>query len=175
MALLVRTWNLFHGNALPPGRRAYLREMIELVTADDPDVVCLQEVPGWALGRLDAWSGMQALGAIAAPPRIGRRARSSDGGSPSSTTGSSARPSPARGSRSSCAAAAAPRGPPARRHGIAAHSTKPVGPNRVLLGVELEGGIYVGDFHVTGGEVAQEQFARVVDLAEGDTVVLAAT
>ena len=45
--------------------------MIELVTADDPDVVCLQEVPVWALGRLEAWSGMGVVGAVAAPPRLG--------------------------------------------------------------------------------------------------------
>ncbi len=29
-AVLVRTWNVFHGNTVPPGRRAHLREMIEL-------------------------------------------------------------------------------------------------------------------------------------------------
>ena len=31
--MLVRTWNVFHGNTYPPQRRAFLREMIELVTA----------------------------------------------------------------------------------------------------------------------------------------------
>src|ERR1700745_1402766 len=70
MALLVRTWHVFHGNAVPPERRAYLREMVELVTADDPDVVCLQEVPAWALGRLEGWSGMRVTGAVAAPPLL---------------------------------------------------------------------------------------------------------
>lgn len=49
--MLVRSWNLFHGNTLPPQRHAYLDEMVELITADDPDVVCVQEVPAWALGR----------------------------------------------------------------------------------------------------------------------------
>ena len=63
--MLVRTWNLFHGNTVPPGRKAYLREMVELVTADKPDVVCLQEIPAWALGRIGDWSGMQALTARA--------------------------------------------------------------------------------------------------------------
>ena len=161
MALLVRTWNLFHGNALPPERRAYLREMIELVTADDPDVVCLQEVPAWALGRLEAWSGMQALGAVAAPPRLG----SAELGRWITELHHGILRSAVTGEGLAILVA--------RRHGVAAHPTQPVGPNRVLLGVELEGGVYVGDFHVTGGEVAQEQFARVVDLAEGDTVVLA--
>jgi endonuclease/exonuclease/phosphatase family metal-dependent hydrolase len=70
VALLVRTWNLFHGNAVPPERRGYLREMVRLVTADEPDVVCLQEVPVWALRRLAAWSGMAAAGVVAARPRL---------------------------------------------------------------------------------------------------------
>jgi len=49
--VLVRSWNLFHGNTWPPQRRAFLDEMIALATEDDPDVLCAQEVPGWALGR----------------------------------------------------------------------------------------------------------------------------
>lgn len=70
MPLVVRTWNLFHGNALPPARRAYLREMIELVTADGPDVVCLQEVPVWAVSQLGRWSGMSVTSAVARRPRV---------------------------------------------------------------------------------------------------------
>ena len=69
--LLVRTWNLFHGNTKPPGRAAFLEEMVRLVTADEPDVVCLQEVPVWALGRLGQWSGMTTVGDVAARPRLG--------------------------------------------------------------------------------------------------------
>jgi endonuclease/exonuclease/phosphatase family metal-dependent hydrolase len=65
VALLVRTWNLFHGNASPPGRRSHLRAMVELATEDGPDVLCLQEIPVWAVGSLGAWSGMQAFTAIA--------------------------------------------------------------------------------------------------------------
>jgi endonuclease/exonuclease/phosphatase family metal-dependent hydrolase len=56
--VLVRSWNLFHGNTLPPDRHSHLEEMIRLVTADRPDVLCLQEVPLWALSRLPRWSGM---------------------------------------------------------------------------------------------------------------------
>ncbi len=70
MELLVRTWNLFHGNTQPPERRAYLQEMVELVTADAPDVVCLQELPVWALSRLERWSGMTAVTAVARRPRV---------------------------------------------------------------------------------------------------------
>ena len=72
MALLVRTWNVFHGNAVPPERRAYLERMVRLATVDRPDVVCLQELPVWSLRRLAEWSeGMAVVPAIAAPPRLG--------------------------------------------------------------------------------------------------------
>jgi endonuclease/exonuclease/phosphatase family metal-dependent hydrolase len=71
LALLVRTWNVFHGNAKPPERRGFLEQMVKLATADRPDVLCLQEVPVWALGRLEAWSGMRAFGAVAARPLLG--------------------------------------------------------------------------------------------------------
>jgi len=66
--LVVRTWNVFHGNANPPRRSGHLRRMVELVTVDAPDVVCLQELPVWALARIDDWSGMQRFDAIARPP-----------------------------------------------------------------------------------------------------------
>ncbi len=71
MRLLVRTWNVFHGNTVPAGRRAFLQEAVRLVAEDDPDVVCLQEVPVWALRRLEDWSGMQVFPAVGAPPRLG--------------------------------------------------------------------------------------------------------
>ena len=69
--MLVRTWNLFHGNTSPPGRKAYLREMVELVAADKPDIVCLQEVPVWALDRMGEWSGLQALVSRTKHPKLG--------------------------------------------------------------------------------------------------------
>jgi endonuclease/exonuclease/phosphatase family metal-dependent hydrolase len=62
--VLVRSWNLFHGNTVPPQRRAFLDEMMRLATADDPDVLCAQEVPAWALGNFD-------IGDVAARPAIG--------------------------------------------------------------------------------------------------------
>lgn len=71
MPLLVRTWNLFHGNTVPPGRADRLEEMVRLAVSDGPDVLCLQEVPPWALERLDEWSGMVAVGEVAARPRVG--------------------------------------------------------------------------------------------------------
>jgi endonuclease/exonuclease/phosphatase family metal-dependent hydrolase len=69
--LLVRTWNLFHGNADPPERRGFLREAVALAATDEPDVLCLQELPTWSLARLGDWSGMTALGDVAARPMIG--------------------------------------------------------------------------------------------------------
>jgi endonuclease/exonuclease/phosphatase family metal-dependent hydrolase len=68
MELVVRTWNVFHGNADPPRQAGYLRRMIELVAADGPDVLCLQELPVWALPRIDDWSGMQRFDAVTRPP-----------------------------------------------------------------------------------------------------------
>jgi endonuclease/exonuclease/phosphatase family metal-dependent hydrolase len=62
--VLVRSWNLFHGNTKPPQRRAFLDEMLQLATLDDPDVVCFQEVPAWALGKF-------TLGDVAARPMLG--------------------------------------------------------------------------------------------------------
>jgi endonuclease/exonuclease/phosphatase family metal-dependent hydrolase len=65
VAVLIRTWNLFHGNALPPERHSFLAEMLALATRDGPGVLCLQEVPVWALPRLAEWSGMRAFPAVA--------------------------------------------------------------------------------------------------------------
>jgi endonuclease/exonuclease/phosphatase family metal-dependent hydrolase len=70
--VLIRTWNLFHGNTVPPGRVNLLEEAVRLAASGDPDVVCLQEIPVWALEYLDDWSGMVALGATAARPLLGR-------------------------------------------------------------------------------------------------------
>ncbi len=46
-------------------------EMVRLASADRPAVLCLQEVPVWALGRLDNWSGMPAIGTVAQRPSVG--------------------------------------------------------------------------------------------------------
>ena len=69
--MLVRTWNVFHGRSHPPGRRLFLESMIRLAVEDRPTVLCLQEVPPWALQRLGEWSGMTVFGEVAAPPSIG--------------------------------------------------------------------------------------------------------
>jgi endonuclease/exonuclease/phosphatase family metal-dependent hydrolase len=69
--MLVRSWNLFHGNTLPPGRRSHLEEMIRLATADRPDVLCLQEVPLWSLPHLPHWSGMTERHVVTRRGRLG--------------------------------------------------------------------------------------------------------
>jgi endonuclease/exonuclease/phosphatase family metal-dependent hydrolase len=68
--LLVRSWNLFHGNARPPDRRSRLEAMVRLATSDRPGVLCLQEVPPWALRRLPGWSGMSARWVVTREPRL---------------------------------------------------------------------------------------------------------
>ncbi len=69
--MLVRSWNLYHGNTSPPGRASFLEEMVRLASADSPDILCLQEVPAWALDRLAAWSGMTAVADLAQRPTLG--------------------------------------------------------------------------------------------------------
>ena len=70
-AVLIRSWNLFHGNTLPPRRHDELETMVRLAAEDEPEIVCLQEVPPWALERLGAWSGLQVFAAVAARPSLG--------------------------------------------------------------------------------------------------------
>jgi endonuclease/exonuclease/phosphatase family metal-dependent hydrolase len=69
--VLIRTWNLFHGNTKRPQRHAFLKEMVGLAVADDPDVVALQELPAWALTRVGEWSGYTAVPALAERPTLG--------------------------------------------------------------------------------------------------------
>jgi endonuclease/exonuclease/phosphatase family metal-dependent hydrolase len=72
--VLIRSWNVYHGRSHPAGRRGYLRAAIELAAADDPDVLCLQELPLWSLPRLEAWSGMHAFRARTKRAPFGTRA-----------------------------------------------------------------------------------------------------
>jgi endonuclease/exonuclease/phosphatase family metal-dependent hydrolase len=62
--VLVRSWNLFHGNTSPPQRRGFLDEMIARATLDSPDILCVQEVPAWALDRF-------TVGDLASRPPLG--------------------------------------------------------------------------------------------------------
>ena len=75
LRLLVRSWNLYHGRTHPKSSTLHLEQMVRLVTADAPDVVALQEVPLWAVKRLDDWSGMSASWAMTMPALLGPFAR----------------------------------------------------------------------------------------------------
>jgi len=45
--------------------------MVRLASGDGPEVLCLQEVPAWALPRLADWSGMTVVGDVAQRPTLG--------------------------------------------------------------------------------------------------------
>jgi endonuclease/exonuclease/phosphatase family metal-dependent hydrolase len=75
VGLVIRTWNLYHGRTHPKTGQTYLDQMVRLASLDAPDVVALQEVPLWALGRLEGWSGMRAVWAVAVPNLLGPVAR----------------------------------------------------------------------------------------------------
>jgi endonuclease/exonuclease/phosphatase family metal-dependent hydrolase len=152
--MLVRTWNLFHGNASPPERRAFLRRMIELVTHDRPDVVCLQELPVWALRHLERWSGMHANGAVARRPRLPVGARAVTGMHHgllrSAVTGE---------------ADAILTREPARELGLYVVGEDRL--RRIAHAVDVEG-VTVVNFHIDG---SREQFDRVVALAQERSIL----
>jgi endonuclease/exonuclease/phosphatase family metal-dependent hydrolase len=154
MALVIRTWNVFHGNTDPPRRRAYLRQMIELVTRDDPDVVCLQELPVWSLARLSAWSGMHAVGAVARRPLLRRGAKALTGIHSGLMRSALTGEADAILSRR-----------PATDLGVAVVGESRL--RRIAQTVELDG-VTVVNFHVDGVE---EQLERVLALGAGCAVV----
>jgi len=47
--------------------------MIELVCADRPEVVCVQEIPVWGVARLERWSSMNVFSVAARRPLVPRR------------------------------------------------------------------------------------------------------
>jgi endonuclease/exonuclease/phosphatase family metal-dependent hydrolase len=75
MRLLVRSWNIFHGRTWPETVTTDPEPAVRLICEGEPDVVCLQEVPVWALPYLEAWSGMAATSAVTMRAPGGRFAR----------------------------------------------------------------------------------------------------
>src|SRR5262245_59570690 len=73
--MLVRSWNLHLGKTAPDGKGAHVREMVERIATDETAIVCLQEVPVSAFGKLAAWSGMQAVSVRAQRSKLGPLAR----------------------------------------------------------------------------------------------------
>ena len=71
--MLIRSWNVYHGRSQPAGRRGYLEAMIRLACADEPDVLCLQELPLWSLRFLEHWSGMRVFAARTRRALLGSR------------------------------------------------------------------------------------------------------
>jgi endonuclease/exonuclease/phosphatase family metal-dependent hydrolase len=145
--VLVRTWNLFHGNASPPERRAFLREMVELACSDDPDVVCLQEIPVWATPLLGRWSGMHAVHAVARGPRL-----------PAARTLTGLHHGILRSALTGEAGAVLTRGAAVD---LGATVVSESGLRRIVQRVRLEDGTVVANVHITGVE---EQWRRVLEL-----------
>jgi endonuclease/exonuclease/phosphatase family metal-dependent hydrolase len=161
--MVVRTWNVFHGNASPPRRHAYLCEMVELVTADRPAVVCLQEVPVSALSHLERWSGMRVSGAVAARPRL----RSAELGRLITGVHHGFLRSALSGQANAILVDRAFED----EHAVVVSTS---GERRVCQSLRLVDGVAVANFHLTTSE-AQPQFERVLDAVEGlgERVILA--
>jgi endonuclease/exonuclease/phosphatase family metal-dependent hydrolase len=152
--MLVRTWNVFHGNAAPPERRAFLRQMVEVVCGGRPDIVCLQELPVWALRHLERWSGMHAAGAVARRPLLpvgGRVVTALNHGLLRSAVAGEADAILTRR--------------PARDFG--AHVVGEEQLRRIAHAVDLEGTTVV-NFHIDG---ERSQFERVLALAGARSIV----
>jgi endonuclease/exonuclease/phosphatase family metal-dependent hydrolase len=148
--VLVRTWNLFHGNSSPPQRRGFLREMVQLVTADSPDVVCLQEIPVWAVRLLEHWSEMQRVSAVARRPRVplGRWPTELNHGLfRSALTGEADAILAARRYRLSDARSAV---------------VSELGLRRIVHGVRLDQGIFVANAHITADHAQLRRVAEFV-------------
>jgi len=168
VAWLVRTWNVFHGNTVPPGRRAYLEEMVQLVAADRPGVVCLQEVPAWAVGRLAGWSGMVASGVVAAHPRL----RSAELGRLVTDLHHGLIRSAVAGQANAILVDPGLAVAEQREEQISSE-----GERRVCQALRIDRLGIVANFHATGGVHADEQFRRAVAFAEsvageGEPIVL---
>jgi endonuclease/exonuclease/phosphatase family metal-dependent hydrolase len=166
--LLVRTWNLFHGNAVPPERRAFLEEMVRLASADAPGVLCFQEVPVWGLAHLGAWSGMTSIGAVAARPRL----LSAKLGKAITDLNHGLLRSAFTGQATAVLVA---QGLSVREHRTFVLSRRGEGERRVLQTVRIDDLGLVANLHVTGA-FADEQFLRaatqVEELADPDEAVI---
>ena len=75
MALVVRCWNLYGGRTFPVTGELCLERMVRLIAVDGPAVVCLQEVPLWALSELGRWSGREVRAAVTKRAWLGPLAR----------------------------------------------------------------------------------------------------
>jgi endonuclease/exonuclease/phosphatase family metal-dependent hydrolase len=124
------------------------------VTRDHPDVVCLQELPVWALTHLENWSGMHATTAVARRPLLPLGARTvtalHHGLIRSAFTGE----------------ADAILTPSAGRD-LGEHVVGETKLRRIAHAVELDG-VTIVNFHIDGD---REQFDRVIALAPERSIV----
>jgi endonuclease/exonuclease/phosphatase family metal-dependent hydrolase len=167
MSMLARTWNVFHGNAFPPERRALLAEMVRLASADQPDVLCLQELPVWSLPCLREWSGMTAVGDVTARPLLPAPLAKAvtdlhHGLFRSAFTGQAN------------AILLAPRLRVVERRVIELERSE----HRICQGILLEGGIAVGNLHANGerrgaGDAEVERAVGLLDALGGEVAILA--
>ena len=128
--------------------------MVELVTQDRPDVVCLQELPVWALGYLERWSGMHGSGAIARRPLLPVGARAVTALHHGLLRSAVAGEADAILTRQ-----------PARELGM--HVVGDSRLRRIAQAVDVEG-VTVVNFHIDGDRA---QFDRVVALAQERSIV----
>src|SRR4051812_46966737 len=142
--------------------------MVRLATADEPDVLCLQEVPIWGLAHLGAWSGMASVVAVAARPRLlsaqlGRRITHLHHGLLRSALSGQGNAVLVRHSLR------------VEEQRAARISMREEGERRVCQAVRLADAGLVANFHVTTG-VADRQFRRaaafVEELAGTDEAVI---
>jgi endonuclease/exonuclease/phosphatase family metal-dependent hydrolase len=132
--------------------------MVELVTRDAPDVVCLQEVPVWALAQLERWSGMRRVSAVARGRRpLGRWVTELHHGLlRSALTGEAD------------AILLAPRFRVSDERS-AVVSTR--GLRRIVHGVRLDDRLYVANVHIGADE---DQLARVAEFVADEPKVIVA-
>jgi endonuclease/exonuclease/phosphatase family metal-dependent hydrolase len=137
--------------------------MVELVTADRPEVVCLQEIPLWALPHLESWSGMQSISAVARESRVGSARLGGwitelhHGVLRSALTGEAD------------AILVATQYTVSHERSLVVNTD---GMRRVMHGLRLDGGVFVANFHTTG----DEQFRMVADIVEsqaGEEAIIA--
>jgi endonuclease/exonuclease/phosphatase family metal-dependent hydrolase len=164
LAVLVLTWNLFHGRARPPAGRALLGEFAGTLAGFEWDLALLQEVPAW-------W-----------PPALARaaRAREVSAGTSRNSLQPLRRAIAVRApdlirSNGGGANAILARGP-LGEHRVVELTRRPE--RRVAHGVSLPGGGWVVNLHATTGPKGRTRAdveaarAAALEWADGQPVIL---
>lgn len=141
----VLTWNLYHGRAVPPAGRDLLAEFRRTLAAWEWDVACLQEVPPW-------WPPALARAAGASEARTALTSRNT--GLRLRRAMAERRPDVIK-SNGGGANAILVRGKAVTDH--RRHRLRWLPERRVVHGVRLTGGIWVGNVHA---QVHSEEHAQ---------------